>query len=85
MHEKVFKKSPNEICGRQPLKNWSDKACLNKIFKGCLPQVLLGKFSNAAVFCIYKFTKNGNTKKKINVQNIKAQDTEVQISYAKYV
>ena len=33
---KVFKNGPSKICGRQPL----------KVFKGYLPQILLGPFLN---------------------------------------
>ena len=44
----------SKICGRQPLKNlkgWWDMVCLSrpypfKLFKGCLPQILLGPFMN---------------------------------------
>ena len=38
--DKVFKNGPSEICGRQPLSN------LKWLFKGCLPQILLGPFLN---------------------------------------
>ena len=43
--DKVFKNGPSKICGRQPL------VCLSrpypfKIFKGCLPQILLGPLLN---------------------------------------
>ena len=43
----VFKNGLGKICGRQPLKNWTDMVCLGrsyhyKFFKGCLPQILLG-------------------------------------------
>ena len=42
----VFKNGPSEICGRKPLKNL---ICLGrpyhfKFFKGCLSQILLGRF-----------------------------------------
>ena len=45
---KVFKNGPSKICGRQPLKIWSEMVCLSrpyqfKFFKGCL---LLGAFLN---------------------------------------
>ena len=48
---KVFKNWPSKICGRQPLKIWSDMVCwgkpyLFKFFKCCLPQTLLGPFLN---------------------------------------
>ena len=43
---KVFKNGPSKICRRQPLKIWSDKVCLSKFFKGCLPQILLSLFLN---------------------------------------
>ena len=47
----VLKNGPSKICGRQPLKIWSDMVCLSrpyhfKIFEGCLPQILLGPFLN---------------------------------------
>ena len=50
----VFKNGPSKICGREPLKNWSDMVCLSrpyhfKIFKGCLPQILLGPFLNTHI------------------------------------
>ena len=35
---KVFKNGPSKICGGQSLKAY--------IFKGCLPQILLGPFLN---------------------------------------
>ena len=46
---KVFKNGPSKICGRKPVKFWSDTVCLSrpyhfKFFKGCLPQILLGPF-----------------------------------------
>ena len=37
---KVFKNGPSKTCGRQSLKN------VLQIFKGCLPQILLGPFLN---------------------------------------
>ena len=42
--DEVFKNGPSKICRRQPLKYLSDMVCL--IFKGCLPQTLLGLFLN---------------------------------------
>ena len=49
--DKLFKNRASEICGRQRLKIRSDMICLSrpyhfKIFKGCLPQILLGPFLN---------------------------------------
>ena len=40
----VFKNGPSKICGRQPLKIWSDMVCLSKpyrikIVKGCPAQI----------------------------------------------
>ena len=48
---KVFKNWPSKICERQPLKNlkWHGlpKQTISlQIFKDCLPQILLGLFSN---------------------------------------
>ena len=48
----IFKNGPSKICGRQPLKIWIDIVCLSipyhfKLFKCCLPQILLGPFWNA--------------------------------------
>ena len=37
---KVFKNGPSRICGRQPLKTFSN---------GCLPQILLGPFLNTLI------------------------------------
>ena len=43
---KAFKNGPSKVYGRQPLKKfeviWSTKADHFKLFKGCLPQILLG-------------------------------------------
>ena len=46
---KVSKNGPSEICGREPLKIWSDMVWLNRpyhfrFFKGSLPQFSLGPF-----------------------------------------
>ena len=46
---KVIKNGPSKICGRKPVKFWSDTVCLSrpyhfKFFKGCLPQILFGPF-----------------------------------------
>ena len=48
---KAFKNGPSKICGRQPLKNLKWLVCLGKsyhfkLFKGCLPQILLDTFLN---------------------------------------
>ena len=40
--DKVFKNGQSEICGRQPLKIWSDMVCWRG--KGCLRHILLGPF-----------------------------------------
>ena len=49
--DKVFKNGPSKICGRQPLKNLKGHGLYKQIalrmFKGCLPQILLGPFLNA--------------------------------------
>ena len=42
--DKVFKNGPSKICGRQPSKNLKGYGL--QIFKGCLPQILLGPFLN---------------------------------------
>ena len=42
--DKVFKNGPSKICGRQPLKNLKGYGLL--LFKGCIPQILLGLFLN---------------------------------------
>ena len=47
--DKVFKNGPSKICGRQSLKKVKRYGLLSryipfKIFKGCLPQMLLGPF-----------------------------------------
>ena len=44
----IYKSAPSKICGKQPIKNLSGMVCLYhfKIFKGCLPQILLGPFLN---------------------------------------
>ena len=47
----MYKWDKLKICGRQPLKIWSDKVCLGgpyhfKFFKDCLPEILLGPFLN---------------------------------------
>ena len=51
--DKVFKNRPSKICGSQPLKNFKGYTSLPKvdhttstIFKGCVPQILLGPFLN---------------------------------------
>ena len=50
--DKVFKNGPNEICGRQPLKNlkWNDlfsRPCHFRLFKGCLPKLAIAPFLNS--------------------------------------
>ena len=57
---KVFKNGPNNICGEQPLKTWSEMVFLSrpyhfKFFTGCLPQILLGPFMNTLtqLFCLF--------------------------------
>ena len=49
-----FKNGPREICERQLLKNF-------KFFKGCLPQISLGPFSNTMSMITLK--KTTTTKK----------------------
>ena len=49
--DEVFKNGPSEVCGGQPLIILDDMVCLGrpyhfKIFKGFLPQILLGRFLN---------------------------------------
>ena len=49
--DKVFKDRPTKTCGRQPLKNLIGYGVFKQtislqIFKGCLPQKLLGPFLN---------------------------------------
>ena len=49
--DKVFKDRPTKTCGRQPLKNLIGYGVFKQtislqIFKGCLPQNLLGPFLN---------------------------------------
>ena len=50
--DKAFKSALSKICGRQPLKNVKGYGLLKqgysllKIFKGCLPQILLGPLLN---------------------------------------
>ena len=44
-----FKNGPREICERQLLKNF-------KFFKGCLPQISLGPFSNTMSMITLKTT-----------------------------
>ena len=49
--DKVFKSGPSKNCGRQPSKNLNGYGLLRKtvsiqIFKGCLPQILLGPILN---------------------------------------
>ena len=49
--DKVFKNGSSKICGRQPLKKLKGYGVLEQtislqIFKGCLPQILLGIFLN---------------------------------------
>ena len=49
--DKVFKDRPSKTCGRQPLKNLMGYGVFKQtislqIFKGCLPQKLLGPFLN---------------------------------------
>ena len=70
--DKVFKNGPSKICGRQPLKIWSDMVPL-KFFTRCLSQILLGPFLNTLShievairrICVinglikFKFRKNG--------------------------
>ena len=43
--DKYSENGPSKTCGRQPLKNLKGYGLL-KIFKGCLPQMLLGPFVN---------------------------------------
>ena len=40
--DKVFKNGPSKICRRQPL----SRPYAFKVFKGCIPQILLGPFLN---------------------------------------
>ena len=43
----VLKNGRTKICGKQPLKIWSDnRPYYFNFFKGCLPQILLGPFWN---------------------------------------
>ena len=44
--DEVFKNGPSEICGRQPSENMKGYGLPFKLFKGCLPQILLGLFLN---------------------------------------
>ena len=47
--DKVFKNGLSKICGRQPIKYLKEYGLLKqtfKFFKGCLPNILLGPFSN---------------------------------------
>ena len=49
--DEVFKNGPNKICRRQLLRNLKGYGLLKQtisfqIFKGCLPQILLGPFLN---------------------------------------
>ena len=51
IRDKVFKNGLSKVCGRQPLKIWSNIVLLArpypfKFFKGYLPQILLGSFLN---------------------------------------
>ena len=51
MCDKVFKNGSIKVCGRQPLKILKHMVCLSrpyrfKVFKNCLPQILLGPFLN---------------------------------------
>ena len=52
---KVFKNGQSENCGRQPLKNFKGydplrQTIIIQIFKGCLPQILLGPFLNTLTY-----------------------------------
>ena len=49
--DRVFKNGQSKICGRQALKNLKGYDLLKQsitlqLFKGCLPQILLGPFLN---------------------------------------
>ena len=49
IRDKVFKNGLSKICGRQPIKYLKEYGLLKqtfKFFKGCLPNILLGPFSN---------------------------------------
>ena len=61
---KVFKNGPSKICGRKPLKIWSDVVCLGKpyhfkFYKGWVSQILLGPFLNT-LFQIYLRISTGS-------------------------
>ena len=51
--DKVFKSGPSKICGKQPLKSLKQTISPH-IFKGCLLQILLGRFLNLEFFVPYK-------------------------------
>ena len=62
---KVFKNEPSKICGRQPLKSYLKLTIYHfNLFRGCLPQILLGPFLNTLtqlwgyeVFKVYVYYK----------------------------
>ena len=56
-----FENGPSEICERQLLKNF-------KFFKGCLPQISLGPFSNTMSMITLK--KTTTTKKTPQQQQV---------------
>ena len=62
--DKVIKNGPSEIYGRQPLKNLKGYGVLKKtislkIFKGYLPQNLLGPFLNTLSQIMYTSNNQG--------------------------
>ena len=62
--DKVFKNGPSKICERQPLKNLPKQTYHFKLFKGCLPQVLLSPFLNILSHTFKKSTFAGRWRKK---------------------
>ena len=64
---KVFKKGPSKICGKQPLKNSN----LNfKLFKGCLPQILLSPFLSTLTYIQTHGLKNTFQMKVFTTQSV---------------